>query len=77
MSKINAKHDYRTIAYICLIIQAALVVVALFITLVFLAPNNFKATYSKYKDCVNGMKQVNPAASSDLIEKQCPKPILK
>ncbi len=77
MSKKKTKHDYKTIAYICLITQAALVVVALFITLVFLAPNDFKETYTDYKDCINSLTQANPSASSELQAQQCPKPVLK
>lgn len=77
MSKKKTKHDYKTIAYICLITQAALVVVALFITLVFLAPNDFKKTYTGYKDCTNSLNQVNPSVNPELQAQQCPKPVLK
>lgn len=74
MSKKRTNHDYKTLAYLLLVAQAALLVVALCITVIFLAPNNFKMKYAAYKKCRTTLVRYNPAISKAEIESRCRKP---
>jgi len=77
MSKKTNQHDWKTIAYVCVIIQASLVVAALFITLVFLSPNNFKKLYTDYKACLKRAQTSQPDANQSQLDTICPKPTTK
>lgn len=76
MSKKKPKQrpDYKTLAYIMLIAQAGLLVVALCITVIFLGPNDFKPTYTKYKDCQKTARQSQPDITESQLAATCPKP---
>lgn len=74
MSKKRPKHDYKTLAYLMLVTQAGLLVIALCITVIFLAPNNFKKVLTKYRTCIRVSKAYQPNISAAELAQHCPKP---